>query len=84
MSLWIGGANAIDQIGQQNWAQFAIECGFTAAFVRRRVGELAETLRDALPHIFEAVVTQHPVAIPAATAVREGVTQQVNMILRQS
>ena len=33
MSLWIGGATAIDQISQQDWAQFAIECGFTAAFV---------------------------------------------------
>ena len=81
MSLWIGGATAIDQISQQDWAQFAIECGFTAAFVRRRVGELAETLRDVLPYVFESVVRQHPVAIPAANAVREGVTQQVNMIL---
>jgi serine/threonine-protein kinase HipA len=81
MSLWIGGANAIDQISQQDWAQFAIECGFTPAFVRRRVIELAETLRDALESTIGTIIEQHPVAEPAANAVREGVTQQINMIL---
>lgn len=83
MSLWIGGANAIDKISQQDWAQFAIECGFTAAFVRRRVRELAESLRDALPNIYAAVIAQYPMAIPAANAVKEGVTQQVDMVLGQ-
>lgn len=83
MSLWIGGANAIDGISQQDWAQFAIECGFTAAFVRRRVRELAETLRDALPNIYAAVIAQFPVAVPAANAVKDGVNQQIDMVLGQ-
>jgi len=84
MSLWIGGTNAINQISQQDWAQFAIQCGFTAAFVRRRVRELAETISDALAQTIETVIAQHPLAVPAANAVREGVTQQVNMILGES
>jgi serine/threonine-protein kinase HipA len=81
MSLWIGGANVISQISQHDWEQFALECGFTAAFVRRRTRELAETLNAALAATIETVTAQHPPAVAAANAVRSGVTQQVNKIL---
>ncbi len=81
MSLWIGGANVISQISRQDWEQFALECGFTAAFVRRRTRELAETVSAALAATIETVIAQHPPAVAAASAVRSGVTQQVNKIL---
>lgn len=81
MSLRIGNAIAIDQISQQDWVQFAIECGFTAAFVRRRVRELAKALEDKLPKTIESVVAQHPGSELASRAVKEGVTRQINMIL---
>ena len=71
MSLWIGNANVIDQIGQHDWAQFAIECGFTAAFVRRRARELAANLSEALAHTIETVIAQHPHAASSAHSVKE-------------
>ena len=83
MSLRIGGAIAIDTISQQDWSQFAIECGFTAAFVRRRVRELAKKLGDVLPHTVESVIAQYPLAERAANAVRDGVSQQINMVLNE-
>jgi len=83
MSLRIGGAIAIDAISQQDWSQFAIECGFTAAFVRRRVRELAKNLADVLPHTVESVIAQYPIAERAANAVRDGVSQQINMVLNE-
>jgi serine/threonine-protein kinase HipA len=83
MSLRIGGAIAIDTISQQDWSQFAIECGFTAAFVRRRVRELAKKLGDVLPHTIESVIAQYPIAVRAANAVRDGVSQQINMVLNE-
>lgn len=81
MCLRIGNAINIDQIKQQDWSQFAIECGFTAAFVRRRVRELAKTLRGVLPDTINSFNGQYPSAGRAANAVRDGVTQQINMIL---
>lgn len=81
MCLRIGNATSIDRINQQDWSQFAIECGFTAAFVRRRVRELAIALRDVLADTTESVSGQYPSAVRAANAVRDGVTQQINMIL---
>ena len=84
MSLRIGGAIAIDRISRQDWSQFAIECGFTAAFVRRRARELAKNLGDTLPLTIESVIVQHPVAVHAANAVEAGVTQQINMILNET
>jgi len=81
MSLRIGNAIVIDQICQQDWEQFAHECGFTAAFVRRRVRELAKTLADKLPQVSRAIVAQFPVAEHAVKNVTDGVMQQVDMVL---
>lgn len=81
MSLRIGNAIVIDQICPQDWEQFAHECGFTAAFVRRRVRELAKILAVKLPQISEAIVAQFPVAEHAVKSVTDGVTQQVDMVL---
>ncbi len=79
MSLRIGNALAIDEISQQDWQQFAIECGFTAAFVRRRVRQLAETVSDVLPQVIGSVLAEYPTAEQASETVREGVTKQVRM-----
>jgi len=84
LSLWIGGANTVDQISQQDWARFAVECGFTAAFVRRMVRELALKISNVLPRTIETVIAQHPLAMPAAENIRRGVSQQVRMILDES
>ncbi|MCZ6820532.1 MAG: hypothetical protein O7G31_13730, partial [Calditrichaeota bacterium] len=81
MSFWIGNALAIDQVSRQDWEQFAIECGFTAAFIRRKVRSLAEAVNDALPQVIGSVLEEHPLAVRAAKAVQAGVTQQINMIL---
>ncbi len=84
MSLRIGNALAIDEINQQDWQQFAIECGFTAAFVRRRVRQLAEIVSDALPHVLGSVLDEHPAMKQAAGAVSAGVIEQVRMVLNQA
>lgn len=81
MSLWIGDAIVIDQIRRQDWEQFAIECGFTAAFVRRRVRGLAITMEDKLHLVADSVIAQYPLAEAAANAVIEGVEQQLDMVI---
>jgi serine/threonine-protein kinase HipA len=83
MTLRIGNAIAIDQIYRQDWEQFAIECGFTAAFVRRRIRDLAKTLQDKLSPTIESVVAQHPASELAARAVEDGVRRQIGMILNE-
>ena len=69
MSLRIGNALTIDQVSRQDWEQFAIECGFTAAFVRRRVRLLAEAVSDVLPMVTGLVLDEYPAAERAAEAV---------------
>ena len=82
MSLWIGNALAIDQVSRQDWEQFAIECGFTAAFMRRKVRSLAEAVRDALPQVIGSVLDEHPAVGRAAEAVSAGVKKQLRMTLK--
>lgn len=84
MSLRIGNALIIDQIGEQDWQQFAIECGFTATFVRRRVRKLAGTVSDVLPLVIGSVLAEYPMVEQASEAVRVGVTQQVKMATNPS
>ena len=79
MSLSIGNALMIDQIGRQDWEHFATECGFTRPFVRRRVRAMAEAVSAALQPAMNSVLEEHPIAEPAAQAVRSGVTAQVRM-----
>ena len=81
MSLRIGNALLIDQVSQQDWEDFAIECGFTKAFVRRRVRTMAETVRDSLQPVIDSVCEEYPAAERAAEAVTAGVTAQVRMVL---
>ena len=44
LSMQIGDSRHIDQVTIKDWENMAIECGFTSAFVRRRVKELSQTL----------------------------------------
>jgi serine/threonine-protein kinase HipA len=81
MSLIIGNALMIDQISRQDWESFAIECGFTRPFVRRRVHAMAEAVSAALQPVMDSVLEEHPAAEPAAQAVRAGITAQVRMAL---
>jgi serine/threonine-protein kinase HipA len=81
MSLRIGNALLIDQIGWQDWEYFATECGFTKAFVRRRVRAMAEAVSAALQPVMDSVLEEHPIAERAAHAVESGVTAQVRMAL---
>jgi serine/threonine-protein kinase HipA len=81
MSLSIGNALMIDQIGQRDWEYFAIECGFTGPFVRRRVHAMAEAVSSALQPAMDSVLEKHPIAERAAQAVRSAVATQVRMAL---
>lgn len=81
MSLRIGDALLIDQVSQQDWEYFAIECGFTKAFVRRRVRSMADSVSAILQPVIDSVLEEHPVAERAAEAVASGVTAQVRMAL---
>ena len=81
MSLRIGNALLIDQISWQDWEYFATECGFTKAFVRRRVRAMAESVSVALQPVMDSVLEEYPMAERAAQAVESGVTAQVRMVL---
>ncbi len=81
MSLSIGNAVLIDQIGWQDWEYFAIECGFTKAYVRRRVRAMAEAVIAVSQPVLDSVLEEHPNAERAAQAVKSGVTAQVRMAL---
>jgi len=81
MSLRIGNALLIDRISQGDWEDFAIECGFTKAFVRRRVRSMAASVNDSLRSVINSVLEERPAAERAAEAVTAGVTRQINMIL---
>jgi len=81
MSLCIGNALMIDQISRQDWESFAIECGFTGPFVRRRVQAMAEAVNAALQPVIDSVLEEHPTAERAALAVGSGVAAQVKAAL---
>ena len=81
MSLGIGAASMIDRISRQDWAYFALECGFTRPFVRRRVSAMAEAVSTALPAITDAVLEEYPEAEPAAQAITSCVNAQVKMAM---
>jgi serine/threonine-protein kinase HipA len=83
LSMQIGNAIAIDQVSPQDWEQFAIECGFTRAFVRRRVRSLAEAVSGVLPDVVGSVLDEDPNAGQAAEAVGAGVTGQIRFALAQ-
>ncbi len=50
----------IDQVTIKDWENMAIECGFTSAFVRRRVKDLSQTLLDASDDVIDALLQAHP------------------------
>ncbi|CAN5856640.1 hypothetical protein BH24ACI5_BH24ACI5_19360 [soil metagenome] len=45
----IAKAATLDEITQKTWAAFSADAGLGAPYVRRRVKELAETIREAAP-----------------------------------
>ena len=78
LSLRIGSAALIDQVSMEDWSGFARECGFTAAFVRRRVRQLAESTREALHVVIEQLSGQYPAVERAAGVFSAGVRMQLN------
>ena len=81
LSLQIGNAVSIDQITKNDWESFALECGFTKAFLRRRLNLLAENIGAQLRPVAEAVVNETPAAERAANAMIEGVSGQIESIV---
>jgi serine/threonine-protein kinase HipA len=82
LSLQIGQAQRIDEIGMTDWESFAEECGFTRAFVRRRLRLLAENVREQLHPTIDTVLQTTPVAEQAAIGISEGVSQQLEAVWR--
>jgi len=81
LSLKIGNAVLIDQITLEDWEAFAIECGFTQAFVRRRIKSLAENIGTQFQAVVDSVLNEFPAAEPAANAVTQGVFGQINSVI---
>lgn len=81
LSLQIGQAQRIDAIGMTDWESFAAECGFTRAFVRRRVKLLAESVREHLQPAVDAALEATPAAEQAAAGLVEGVSRQLSTTL---
>jgi len=82
LSLRIGNAELIDRVGMEDWEVFAEECGFTQAFVRRRVRQLAESVGEHLQPTLDAVLEVVPTAEQAAAGIVEGVSRQVATMSR--
>lgn len=80
LSLRIGAADHIQAVGMADWEAFADECGFTRAFVRRRVRGLAERVREALGPVKDSVLDEVPAAEQAAAGIVEGVLKQVGAV----
>ncbi len=81
LSLRIGNAEQIDQVGLHDWELFAEECGFTRAFVRRRVKMLAGSVTDQMQAATESVLNEVPAAENAADAVRLGISAQLAKVI---
>lgn len=80
LSMRIGGAELIDEVDKASWEAFADECGFTPAFVRRRVRQLAERVREVARPAAEAVVNEVPAAEQAVAGVVDGVFRQLDAV----
>jgi len=81
LSLQIGNAVAIDQITLEDWELFALECGFTQAFVRRRVKLMAQIIETELRPVVESTVAGIPSAERAGQAFFAGVSGQIVGVL---
>jgi serine/threonine-protein kinase HipA len=77
LSLRIGNATRIDQVAMADWELFAEECGFTQAFVRRRVKSSIESVEQSLTGVLECILKKAPNAQPAVDLVREAVSRQL-------
>jgi serine/threonine-protein kinase HipA len=81
LSLQIGDAIPIDRISQEDWEAFALECGFTQAYVRRRLKLIANEIDAQLAAVVDSVLAEIPAAERAAAAVLQGVRGQLNAVL---
>jgi hypothetical protein len=61
-----------------------LECGFTQAFVRRRLKLIAEEIDAKFRIVLDTVLDEIPAVEQAARAVTEGVLGQVNAVLNVS
>jgi serine/threonine-protein kinase HipA len=84
LSMRVGSATQIDEVCLADWEAFADECGFTPAFVRRRVRLVAEQVREVVRSAADAVVEEVPAAEQAAAGVVEGVLRQLEAAGRAS
>ena len=82
LSLQIGNATEVDGVRMKDWETFAGECGFTRAFVRRRVRLLAASVAERVPAVVETILEDTPAAEQAAGVIVEGVSRQVDTISR--
>jgi serine/threonine-protein kinase HipA len=85
LSLQIGNAERIDRVAIEDWESFAEECGFTQAFVRRRLRMLAESVREHLQPTVDAVLdaaiaADQAAADQAAIKIVEGVSRQIEAV----
>jgi len=80
LSLRIGNAQQINHVTLEDWEYFAQECGFTKAFIRRRLKLQSERVSDRLESVVESVLEEIPIAGQAAETVVEGVSRQVRAI----
>lgn len=82
LSMRIGNAVQIDRVDMKDWESFAEECGFTQAFIRRRVRLLAESVGQYLQPTVDAVLDVVPAAAQAGARIAEGVSRQVDAVFR--
>jgi len=81
LSLQIGSAGQIDKVGIGAWEELAEECGFTRAYARRRVKQLAQSVAEQMDAVMVALANEVPVVEETFTVVKPGITPQLNRIL---
>jgi serine/threonine-protein kinase HipA len=82
LSLQIGNAVNIDEVSIEDWEVFALECGFTKAYVRRRLRFLAERASASLVATADEAVEQTPAMEPASKLLVAGIQKQLSMTSR--
>jgi serine/threonine-protein kinase HipA len=82
LSLQIGNAVNIDEVSIHDWEVFALECGFTQAYVRRRLRFLAERTSASLVATADEAVEQTPAMEPAGRLFVAGIQKQLSMTSR--
>ena len=80
LSLRIGNATHIDQVGLADWELFADECGFTQSFVRRRVRIQAYSVDRSMKVVLGSITEHAPQAEYVADLIQTAVTLQLRNV----